>query len=150
MSEYFDTPPVLMNSARLQLGRGKMDVKVYGERSSRDGTVEHVPAELRLCKEFANVLNRHYPGHPWSVEVMVDQSIATIGIPPLLGVNWAYVLHLDKIDVDYKQVVEAGGEILERFHIPRSGIDLAAYVAAIAANPLAGSYRSNHRKVIPQ
>lgn len=143
--------PTLVERGRLKLARGTMMVDTYGERSSRDGDTSKIGIELTLCKAIGRVLSAHYPGHPWAVEVMADQGIAKITIPPLLGMNWGYILHLDKLDTDagMKSVIEAGGHILERFNIPRSTIDLAAYLSAEEKNPLAGLYRAKHGNRIP-
>lgn len=141
--------PTLVAQNRVELGHGAMKVKTYGERASRSGETDAIPAEVTMCKDIARVLMKHYPGHPWAVEVMMDQGVATVGIPPLLGPNWAYVLHLDKIGPGMKEVIEAGGHILERFKIPRSTIDFAAYQAAEDKNPLLGFFRAKHRNRIP-
>lgn len=143
--------PTLIDAERVKLGRGAMRVESYGERASRDGDTSKINFEVTLCKAIGRVLYSHYPGHPWAVEVMADQGIAKITIPPLLGVNWGYILHLDKLDSDagMKSVIEAGGHILERFNIPRSTINLAAYITAEEKNPLAGFYRAKHGNRIP-
>jgi hypothetical protein len=44
-----------------------------------------------------------------------------------LSGNWGFVLHTDKIDNDYKMVVMAGGEILERFRQKRGQFDDTLY-----------------------
>lgn len=143
--------PTLMQSGRMMVRGGAMKVETYGERASRDGDTSKIPAEVTICKAIGRVLMAHYPGHPWHVEVMADQGIAKITIPPLLGINWGYILHLDKLDTDVgmKSVIEAGGHILERFKIPRSTIDLASYIAADEKIPLVGFFRAKHEKLIP-
>lgn len=143
--------PTLLSSTRERLARGTMLTETYGERSSRDGDTSKINYEVTLAKAIGRVLQQHYAGHPWFVEVMADQGIAKITIPPLLGVNFGYILHLDKLasDTGMKSVIEAGGHILERFRIPRSTIDIAAYITAEDKNPLAGFYRAKHGNRIP-
>lgn len=143
--------PTLVSRARVQSGRDVMEMRAYGERASRDGDISKIGAEVTIAKAIGRVLQSHYPGHPWFVEVMADQGVAKITIPPLLGMNFGYILHLDKLDSDagMKSVVEAGGHILERFEIPRSTIDLAAYIAAEEKNPLTGFFRASHADRIP-
>lgn len=139
---------VLLRTAKVDHGRNKgMTVRLYGEASPFDGTMDRVPAELALCKRMGRVLDFHYPGHPWAVSVDIRQGVAQISIPALLG-NWAFILHLDG-DTSDQMIVRAGGEILERFHIPRSTIDVAAYMKAFKANPLTGLFRASDRKRIP-
>lgn len=145
--------PVLLGSARLQMAGRGMKVKTYGERAGRSGDTDAIPAEVRLCKEMARILFAHYPGHPWSVEVHAEQGYAFITIPPLLGANWGYILHLDKIDGDAfrSSVIEAGGNLLERFNIPRSTIDIVHYLELEKKIPLLGNFRASqaHRSLIP-
>jgi hypothetical protein len=143
--------PVLLGTARLQQGGRAMRVKQYGERAGKSGETKAVPAEVRLCGEIYRILSAHYPGHPWSIEVHAEQGFAFITIPPLLGSNWGYVLHLDKLHADAfrASVIEAGGNLLERFEIPRSTIDLARYIELEAKHPLLGRFRTSHRALIP-
>lgn len=141
--------PTLVSSARARFAGGTMRMESYGERSSRDGDTTQIDYELTVAKAIGRILQAHYPGHPWFVEVMADQGVAKITIPPLLGMNWGYILHLDKIGASPRPVIEAGGHILERFNIPRSTIDLAAYITAEEKNPLMGFYRAGHGHRIP-
>lgn len=86
--------------------------------------------DMAIAMRIGETLHQHYPNHLWEVRADSAQGIATVKIPFLMGPTLCYVLHLDKLDTDGRQVRDAGGEILERFKIPRSGIDLAAFVAA--------------------
>jgi hypothetical protein len=142
--------PVLVRRSNEQQGRGVMQISTYVERQSRDDDGAGA-REVTIAKAIGRLLAHHYPGHPWSVEVSIHGGYATIGIPPLLGPNWGYILHLNQIDTEsgMKRVVEAGGHILERFQIPRSGMDPAAYAAILKSNPLAGMYRAKDRHRIP-
>lgn len=84
-------------------------------------------ADLTTTKWVGEVLHSHYRGHFWSVEVSSVQGVCLIGIPVLLG-NWKYIIKLRHLTA--KTVIEAGGHILERFKIPRSSLDVAAFVGA--------------------
>lgn len=87
-----------------------------------DGEVDpHVAMDLALTKRIADVLEHHYPGHPWMVQVSHAQGIAYIKIPILMGRNSAYILHLDRMasDPTLKCVMRAGGELLEKYKVPR-------------------------------
>ena len=72
--------------------------------------------EQLQAKNIAEHLTKHYPGHLWAVQVY--QGIAIIRNVALSGQD-AYVLHMDKIDNDGRDVIRAGGEILERFNLGR-------------------------------
>jgi hypothetical protein len=138
--------PTLVASQR-EYRRGIVfKTQTYGERSGIDGRTDQIPAELSICKEIGRVLNAAYPGQPWMVEVDLDQGMAKVGIPPLLG-SWTYNFYLDRISDE--GLKKAAGEILERFKIPRSGVDFAAYMQAEKDIPMIGRYRGGHRALIP-
>ena len=99
----------------------------------------HKVADLALTKTMAEVLERHYPGYPWMIEVDSSQGIAKISIPLFMGAQNKYVLHLShlKSDPGFRCVVRAAGEILERYKIPRRGFSVDAYEAAMNNIPKA-------------
>lgn len=138
--------PVLMSQAHFAAAKRDVQVRTYGERNVHSGN-DKVSFEVGQCKAIAQVLHAHFPGHAWAVEVLADQGVAKVSIPELLGPNWGYVLHLDKLQPS--DVVRAGGEILERFEIPRSSIDMAAYMSAEQKIPLLGNFRASSRSLIP-
>lgn len=83
-------------------------------------------AEKAFGRDVMAILEKHYPTHFWYVGVDFKQGIAHVRIPILMGPTAKYVLHLHRIanlpDLE-KAVMEAGGHILERFDIPRAGLD---------------------------
>lgn len=93
-------------------------------------------ADVQLAFVIGETLTRHYPGHPWFVEVDSNGGLASISIPAITG-RFAYVLKLRLLGSDpgLKSVVRAGGEILERWRIPRSSLDAAAFNAALKRVP---------------
>jgi hypothetical protein len=77
-----------------------------------------------LAKNIAEKLEDKYPGWLWAVHVMDG----IVGVKSMrLSGNWGFVLHADKIDNDYKMVVMAGGEILERFRQNRGKFNDTLY-----------------------
>ena len=78
-----------------------------------------------LAKNVAEKLEEKYPGWLWAVTV----KDGVVGVKSLrLSGNWGFILHADKIDNDYKMVVMAGGEILERYKQHRSKFDEDRYM----------------------
>ena len=65
---------------------------------------------------ISDKLVQYYPGHLWAVTV--NQGVAFIKNLLLSG-NWGFVIKLKDIDNDYKAVIRAGGEVLERYNISR-------------------------------
>jgi len=98
----------------------------------------HVGHDLALTKRIAETLERHYPQHPWFVEVSHAQGVAYISLPIIMRRNQRFVLHTDRLKSDpgLRAVVRAGGEILERHNVPRSGFRLDHFLNARARNPM--------------
>lgn len=110
----------------------------YDGTSTEGGHDPHVGADLALTKRIADVLERHYPQHPWMVEVSHAQGVAYISLPIIMRRNQRFVLHVDRLksDPSLRAVVRAGGEILERHNVPRSGFRLDHFLNARARNPM--------------
>tara|TARA_R110000824_G_scaffold290671_1_gene479187 strand:- start:4370 stop:4696 length:327 start_codon:yes stop_codon:yes gene_type:complete len=77
-----------------------------------------------LAKNVAEILDKKYPGWLWAVHVM--DGVVTVKSMLLSG-NWGFVLHANKIDNDYKTVMRAGGEILERYNQKRGTFNQDIY-----------------------
>ena len=77
-----------------------------------------------LAKNVAEVLDKKYPGWLWAVHSM--DGVVTVKSMLLSG-NWGFVLHANKIDNDYKTVMRAGGEILERYNQKRGTFNQDIY-----------------------
>ena len=92
----------------------------------------HAYADIALAKRIGEVLQFHYPAHPWYVEVEHVHGIAKVSIPALMGWTAYFVIHLGSLSVDpsMKIVVKAGGEILERYKLPRNKYDFFAFAEA--------------------
>ncbi len=85
------------------------------------------PDDATLMAAMFAKLTEHYPGHPWWVTADHEHGYATIRLPyyDKLRVNkdaaWAYILHIHNLNSDptLRRVVKAGGEMLERYGLPR-------------------------------
>lgn len=75
-----------------------------------------------LCKNIGDTLERHYPGWLWAIQPDETGGILAIRALRLSG-EWGYVFRLADLQGDSKvvaaDVMRAGGEILERFGVPR-------------------------------
>lgn len=110
----------------------------YDSTGTVDGQDPHHARDLALTKRIAQVLERHYPSHPWMVEVNHAQGVAFISLPIIMRKGQKYVLHTDNLasDPNLRAVVRAAGEILERHNVPRSSFRLDHFLHARAANPV--------------
>jgi hypothetical protein len=74
-----------------------------------------------MARDMAETLHKHYPGHLWAVTCEGRTGIATIRDLYLSG-QWGYVLKLPAIysaAAMARDVMRAGGEVLERFRMAR-------------------------------
>lgn len=77
-------------------------------------------ADIDQAKAISEVLQRHYPGHHWAVNVDGAGGVATIKNFSLSG-DWGFLLMLAAFSASEmdKRVVMAGGELLERYNLSR-------------------------------
>jgi hypothetical protein len=81
-------------------------------------------SEQDLCIAVGEDLTLHYPGHPWLVGCNLEAGTVAIDLgytKPKPLQNMAYMLHCATLVSPGAQarVMRAGGEILERFGLPR-------------------------------
>lgn len=77
-------------------------------------------ADFDMAKRVGDMLNKHYPGYMWAVNVSRETGMITVQNFTLSG-EWGFYLHYTKVleDPDLKIVMRAGGEILERYKLSR-------------------------------
>lgn len=94
--------------------------------------------EFGVAKTIFEKLWQHYPGYDWKVKVNAIGGVATIQLPRLHHSVIAYILKLSDLasDPDYRGVVKAGGELLERFKLRRAQVNRAEYRDAIRNRPV--------------
>jgi hypothetical protein len=93
-------------------------------------------ADLALTKKIAAVIQSHYYGHAWAVQVKHEQGIVAINIPLFMGNNYYTIpLRLLNSDPGLRLVIRACGEILERYNIPRCGWMPDRFVEAVNKIP---------------
>lgn len=68
------------------------------------------------AKNAMAMLLKHYPGYYWSVTI--NAGVMTVTNMNLSG-KWGFVIHLSKLSGDYRELVNAGGELLERYRVHR-------------------------------
>lgn len=126
-----DAPVILRRDLLEKKSHGEGQISLeqrYVPPADPDEADPHAAWDLMVAKAITRVLLGAYSGHFWAVEVSRKQGIATITIPILLG-NWKYKFSLSE-DIQPRHIIRAGGEILERFNIPRTNLDLPAFLAA--------------------
>lgn len=110
----------------------------YQKAGAPDEADPHMAADTALARKVGETLQRHYADHPWLVEVDHAQGVVMISLPIVMPRNRKMIIHTSTLAADpqMRAVVRAGGEILERYNIPRSGFTLDPFLEARAANPI--------------
>lgn len=124
--------PVILNRGTLDRPAGQPNIELQ-QRYVRSGllpdeTDPNADWDMMVAKAITRVLLSQYRGHFWEAYCDSKQGVAWITIPLLLG-NYKYVFRLSD-DITPAMIVRAGGEILERFNIPRTSLDVPAFLAA--------------------
>ncbi len=114
--------------ARFQPGHVKLDPDGLNEEGEA-ADPRHL-WHAAIAKRVGEHLEIHYPGHPWRVECPVGQGIVRIQLPIFMRRYWM-VIKLHELDTDpgLRSITRAGGEILERYQLPRASFDLCNFLA---------------------
>lgn len=112
----------------------------------QSGRDEFARADMAMAKETLRILKADFPGYNWVVEADCRQGIVKIRINArfMPAAAW-YVIHTDNIATTNamgQAVREAGGHLLERYRLRRSGIWLPEYRDLVKASPIAVSARA--------
>jgi hypothetical protein len=94
------------------------------EAPGEDAPDPHKDFDDTVCRAIGRLLHDAYRGHDWQVWVSRADGIAKIWLNCLMNPNFPYVLRLTEL-LRPRDVINAGGEILERYNVPRSGVDFA-------------------------
>lgn len=83
--------------------------------------------EVETAKVIGDVLFASYPGHMWAVHVDLHGKYkgATVHLPVLMPAHQKYAIpirYLGTLNDIMRVTKRAGGEILERYNVPRSGL----------------------------
>jgi len=83
-------------------------------------------ANQTIAREVAECLNTHYPNHAWAVTANIETGIVEVYNLKLSG-EWGFILHIDAMATDpgLKMVINAGGELLERYNVKRGELTAA-------------------------
>jgi len=100
------------------------------EADTPDRQFETADRELEIKAQF--LLNQHYPDHLWHVEASHRQGSLLIRHLAFSDRAWLVKIADLKNDRSLRKIVMYGGEILERYQVPRAGFDMAHYRMAEA------------------
>lgn len=86
-----------------------------------EGRDKHARADMALAKAVGETLTSHYSGHSWMVVACHRTGLVKVKLPFMVDKVW-YTIRISELasDPGLRSIIKAGGEILERFNIPRS------------------------------
>lgn len=95
------------------------------------GVDNMIAGELSMARDILRELVRNFPGYRWRVMVNFRQGVAGISLPIFMGPVQMYAITLTKMmtaNGANGAVKEAGGHILERLRLNRSGLKLPEFL----------------------
>jgi hypothetical protein len=109
--------------------------RLHDAPAGPDGEVLDDPfasMDLANAEWMMGVLNKHYAGVPWRTVYDGRNKMAHFSIPILMGINRYWSINLTADELSEGLLMRAGGELLERYKVPRDRFDLAAFLSARA------------------
>ncbi|HXW23733.1 MAG TPA: hypothetical protein VEK73_03215 [Xanthobacteraceae bacterium] len=95
---------------------------------SGEGSRARAKADVAAARAVRRILDVAYPGHDWEVIADSGQGYVAFRIPALMGMNYAYLIKGK--DLTPEAVLKGGGELLERYRLPRGPFDLDRFLEA--------------------
>ena len=128
-----DFPIVLKQETARAPGRSLVRVEARFVPSGA-GSRERARTDIATARAVRRVLDTAYPGHDWEVVADSGQGYVAFRIPALMGANYAYLIK--GRDLTPEAVVKGGGELLERYRLPRGRFNLDRFLAARAEHSI--------------
>lgn len=102
------------------------------EKLGADLHDQYAAADAALSKRVFATLQQHYPFHTWNVEVNHAGGIVKIRLDVVMPKSRWFVLHIARLasDPGLRSVIRAGGDLLERYNLPRRAFHLDHFLAA--------------------
>jgi hypothetical protein len=137
-----DLPILLRSETARAPGRSLVRVEARFVPSGA-GSFSRARTDVATARAVRRILDTAYPGHDWEVVADSGQGYVAFRIPALMGANYAYLIKGK--DLTPEAVLTGGGELLERYRLPRGKFDLDRFLAARAEH----SILLDRRKKIP-
>ena len=102
-------------------------------------------AEFSLASSIVDILTFNYPGFAWTANVKTEQGVILLSECTLMDSTIPFIIRICEVDHSEKAyrkaIVKAGGEILERYFLPREAIN--KFQAAERKQLLPRDFRGN-------
>jgi len=128
-----DLPILLRTETDRAPGRSLVRVEARFVPSG-EGSRARARTDLATARAVRRILDTAYPGHDWEVLADSAQGYVAFRIPALMGLNYAYLVK--RRDLTPEAVLKGGGELLERYRLPRGRFDLDRFLEARAKHSI--------------
>jgi len=128
-----DLPILLRTETDRAPGRSLVRVEARFVPSG-EGSRERARTDVATARAVRRILDTAYPGHDWEVLADSAQGYVAFRIPALMGLNYAYLVK--RRDLTPEAVLKGGGELLERYRLPRGRFDLDRFLEARAKHSI--------------
>ena len=122
-----DLPILLKSETARAPGRNRVRTEARFVPSG-EGSRARARADIAAARAVRRILDTAYPGHDWEVVADSAQGYVAFRIPALMGVNFAFLIKAG--DLTPQAVLKGGGELLERYRLPRGRFDLDRFLEA--------------------
>jgi hypothetical protein len=97
-----------------------------------DGSADpHREFDAFIAGRVHEILAHHYPGYTWNVKCSAQQGMIYFQIPILMGPTLHQTIRLAQWhDLCPELVIDAGGHLLERLNLPRTGFEVNSFLKA--------------------
>jgi hypothetical protein len=103
------------------------------DATTREAARECLAKEDAIAREMAALLLKHFPGYPWEVKVEMERLAGMVRLP-IMPPNHYFILPFRHMLAGPNEmnrcIKKAGGELLERFCLSRTGIRFDEFEAA--------------------
>lgn len=124
--------PILIKEDAVGVSEGRSIVAETRYIPPLDGHDDlYAEFDLQIARGIYELLTKVYFGYDWKTFADSQQGIVGFQIPALMGPTLHYVVNLKQFsDLTPDLIINRGGELLERMHLPRHKFDMLALIEA--------------------
>lgn len=113
--------------------RDMLAVSMY--QGPLDGSPDlYAKFDMWCAGQVYGILQKHFPGYPWKATCDMAQGMITISIPVIMGPTLNYGVRIQEWESmptkGEQMIIQGGGQLLERFNLPRNGFEAASFLKA--------------------
>jgi hypothetical protein len=126
--------PIPIRQTLMEGGFGQPDQVIKAEYEKSSGPHakfdQWAEYDVWVAARMLSILLSEYPGHPWRCRHDSIQGVALISNWILMGMGHWMAVNLKTHDLTPDLIIRMGGEILERYGLPRGKLELGSFLEA--------------------